>query len=83
AVDAAIATAACLTVVEPTTNGIGSDAFAIISINGQQYGINGSGPAPQNLKVADLQAAGLTEMPKFGWTSIDVPGAPATWAAMV
>ncbi|MEK2462813.1 gamma-glutamyltransferase, partial [Lactobacillus gasseri] len=64
AVDAAIATAACLTVVEPTTNGIGSDAFAIISINGQQYGINGSGPAPQNLKVADLQAAGLTEMPK-------------------
>ncbi|ARY90388.1 gamma-glutamyltransferase family protein [Lacticaseibacillus styriensis] len=83
AVDAAIATAACLTVVEPTTNGIGSDAFAIISINGQQYGINGSGPAPQSLKVADLQAAGLTEMPKFGWTSIDVPGAPAAWAAMV
>lgn len=83
AVDAAVATAACLTVVEPTTNGIGSDAFAIVSINGQQYGMNGSGPAPRSLDIATLKAAGLKAMPKFGWTAIDVPGAPAAWAAMV
>ena len=48
AVDAAIATAACLTVVEPTANGIGSDAFAIVWMNDKMYGLNSTGYAPQN-----------------------------------
>lgn len=47
AVDAAIATAAALTVVEPTSNGIGSDNFAILWVNGKMYGINGSGVPPR------------------------------------
>ena len=47
AVDAAIATAACLTVVEPTSNGIGGDAFALVWIKDKLYGLNGSGPSPQ------------------------------------
>ncbi len=47
AVDAAIATAACLTVVEPTSNGIGSDCFAIVWMKNALYGLNASGYAPK------------------------------------
>ena len=43
AIDAAIATAACLTVVEPTSNGLGSNAFAIVYTNNKLYGLNASG----------------------------------------
>lgn len=45
--DAAIASAAALSVVEPTSNGIGSDAFAIVWIDGKLHGLNASGPAPR------------------------------------
>jgi gamma-glutamyltranspeptidase/glutathione hydrolase len=44
AVDAAIATAACLTIVEPTSNGIGGDAFALVWSKGKLHGLNASGP---------------------------------------
>ena len=46
AIDAAIATAICLTVLEPPSNGIGSDLFALVWYRGKLYGLNGSGPAP-------------------------------------
>jgi len=46
AIDAAIATAACLTVVEPTSNGIGGDAFALVWVKNKLYGLNASGPSP-------------------------------------
>ncbi len=49
AIDAAIATAAALTVVEPTSNGIGGDAFALVWVNGELHGLNGSGPAPTSI----------------------------------
>ena len=49
AVDAALATAICLTVVEPDCNGLGSDAFALVWIKDRLYGLNGSGPAPAGL----------------------------------
>ena len=55
AVDAAIATAAALTVLEPTSNGIGGDAFAICWIDGEIYGINGSGPAPKAISAEEGQ----------------------------
>jgi gamma-glutamyltranspeptidase/glutathione hydrolase len=45
AVDAAIAMAACLTVVEPTSNGIGGDLFAIV-FDGELHGLNASGKSP-------------------------------------
>ena len=49
AIDAAIATAACLTVVEPTSNGIGGDAFAIIWTKNKLHGLNSSGPSPRSI----------------------------------
>jgi gamma-glutamyltranspeptidase/glutathione hydrolase len=82
AVDAAIATAAALTVVEPTSNGIGGDAFALVWTNGKLYGLNASGPAPKALSIAKLREAGVDEIPRFGWIPVTVPGAPAAWAAL-
>lgn len=82
AVDAAIATAACLTVVEPSGNGIGSDAFAIVHMDGSLYGLNASGPAPKSLTIEALQKAGHDKVPKFGIVPVTVPGAPAAWVEL-
>ncbi|MBN2983527.1 MULTISPECIES: gamma-glutamyltransferase family protein [Cohnella] len=82
AVDAAVATAACLTVVEPTSNGIGGDAFALVWTGGKLHGLNASGPAPAGISIAALAALGHREMPKYGWLPVNVPGAPAGWAEL-
>jgi len=82
AVDAAIATAAALTVVEPTSNGIGSDTFAIVWIAGKMHGLNSSGYAPENISIEKLQSMGHKEMPENGLIPITVPGAPAAWAEL-
>jgi len=82
AVDAAIAAAACLTVVEPSGNGIGSDAFAIVSLKGKMYGLNSSGPAPKALNLETLHQAGYKKIPCFGVVPITVPGAPAAWITL-
>jgi len=82
AVDAAIATAACLTVVEPTSNGIGSDAFAIAWVDGKMHGLNSSGSAPASISIDAIKAQGHNEMPKHGWIPVTVPGAPAAWATL-
>lgn len=84
AVDAAIAAAAAMTVLEPTSNGIGGDAFALVWINGQRvpYGLNASGPAPALADAGSLRAAGHKEMPRFGWKPVNVPGAPSAWASL-
>ncbi len=82
AVDAAIATAACLTVVEPTSNGIGGDAFALVWMNEKIYGLDSSGPAPKNISIEKVKNLGYEKMPKYGWIPITVPGAPAAWAEL-
>ncbi|QJQ95182.1 MULTISPECIES: gamma-glutamyltransferase family protein [Halomonadaceae] len=82
AIDAAIATAAALTVVEPTSNGIGSDAFAIVWIDGKLHGLNASGPAAQAASIEAVKALGHESMPEYGLIPVTVPGAPAAWAAL-
>ena len=61
AVDAAIATAACLTVVEPSCNGIGSDAFAIVWMKDKMYGLNSSGRSPESISIEKVKAQGSVE----------------------
>lgn len=82
AVDAAIATAAALTVVEPTSNGIGGDAFAIVWMNGELHGLNSSGQSPQSLTIEVLKERGYEKMPTHGVIPITVPGVPAAWSAL-
>ena len=82
AVDAAIATAACLTVVEPTANGIGGDAFAIVWMNGELHGLNASGPAPKSISTQKVKEQGHETMPTFGWIPVTIPGLPAAWATL-
>ena len=55
AIDAAVATAAALTVVEPTANGLGSDAFAIVWHKGELIGLNSSGFAPQAISAEQVK----------------------------
>ncbi|ROR20956.1 gamma-glutamyltransferase 2 [Comamonas sp. BIGb0124] len=88
AVDAAIATAACMTLVEPVSNGLGSDCFAMVWDGRQLHGLNASGVAPAawNLGYFErkygVDGQGLARQPKRGWDSVTVPGAVAGWAAL-
>lgn len=80
AIDAALATAIALTVVQPTSNGIGSDAFAILWKSGRLYGFNGSGRSPASLSPEKF--AGLDAMPYLGWDPVTVPGAVDAWVRL-
>lgn len=82
AIDAAIATAACLTVVEPTSNGIGGDAFALVWTKSGLQGLNASGPAPKSISLKNIKDAGHKVMPRYGWIPVTVPGAPGGWAVL-
>src|SRR5436190_8431332 len=80
AVDAAVATAIAMTVLEPTTNAIGSDSFALVWFDGKLHGLNASGRAPKSLLVNHFQ--GMREMPHMGWLPVTVPGAVSGWMAL-
>ncbi len=80
AVDAAIATAVTLTVVEPTSNGIGSDAFAIVRYGNEQFGLNSSGKSPAAWDLGLFSE--METMPRYGWNTVTVPGAVSGWAEM-
>lgn len=80
AVDAALAAAIALTVVEPTSNGLGSDAFALVWDGESLTGINGSGRSPGGWTPARF--AGREVMPVHGWEAVTVPGAVDTWVQL-
>ncbi|MEM7796089.1 MAG: gamma-glutamyltransferase family protein [Cyanobacteria bacterium P01_C01_bin.118] len=79
AVDAAIAMAIDLTIVEPTSNGLGSDAFALVW-DGELHGLNASGKSPQALS-SDMWSQ-LETLPLYGWLATTVPGAVSAWQAL-
>ncbi|MDD3749730.1 MAG: gamma-glutamyltransferase, partial [Firmicutes bacterium] len=74
AVDAAIAAAAALTVVEPTSNGLGGDAFALVWDGKKLHGLNASGRAPMGLDIDEPALQGLSRIPPTGWLPVTVPG---------
>lgn len=82
AIDAAVAIAAALPLLEPTSNSIGSDAFAIVWTNGEIFALNGSGASPRALNADAVRCAGFTKVPISGWLSVTVPGAPSAWAEL-
>jgi len=80
AVDAALASAITLTVVEPNNNGVGSDAFCILWDGEQVVGLNASGRSPAGWNLERF--AGREAMPRFGWDAVTVPGAVSAWVAL-
>lgn len=88
AADAAIAAAATLTVVEPVSNGLGGDAFAMVWDGQQLHGLNASGIAPSHWSPAwfaeryGVDGNGHAKRPLHGWDSVTIPGAVAGWGAL-
>src|SRR5437667_5004835 len=80
AVDAALAAAITLTVVEPISNGIGSDLFAIVWDGNKLHGLNASGRSPSAWTPEYFK--GQKAMPVRGWNSVSVPGAVSAWAEL-
>ena len=80
AVDAALAAAMVLTVVEPTGNGLGSDAFAVVWDGSALHGLNASGRSPA--AWTPERFAGRTRMHERGWESVTVPGMVSGWVEL-
>ena len=85
AVDAAIAAAAVMTIVEPVSNGLGSDAFCILWDGKELHGLNASGHAPQSWTPEYFKrkyAGNASTPPKRGMDAVTVPGAVGSWVAL-
>lgn len=80
AVDAALATAIALAIVEPVSNGIGSDAFCILWDGQQLHGLNASGRSPAGWTPEYF--AGREQMPDRGWDTVTVPGCVSAWVEL-
>jgi len=80
AVDAVLAAAITLTQVEPTGNGLGSDAFAILWDGKQLHGLNASGRSPATWNAERFAKSG--RIPDRGWETVTVPGAVAGWVEL-
>jgi gamma-glutamyltranspeptidase/glutathione hydrolase len=80
AVDAILATAITLTLVEPVSNGIGSDAYAILWDGKQLHGLNASGRSPAGWTPDFF--GGAKSMPQRGWNSVSVPGCVSAWCLL-
>jgi gamma-glutamyltranspeptidase/glutathione hydrolase len=82
AIDATIAAAAAIMIVEPVSNGLGSDAFAIVWDGERLQGLNASGVAPAAWDPGYFARRHDGAIPQRGWDSVTVPGAVAGWAAL-
>src|SRR5690606_2923688 len=82
AVDAAVAAAAVIAVVEPTNNGVGGDAFATIWDGQSLQGLNGTGRAPRSASLEQMVQKYDGCMPERGWDSVTVPGSVSAWSAL-
>ena len=80
AVDAALGMAAMLTVVEPCSNGLGGDLFAIVHDGTSLYGLNSSGPSGSNTKRSKF--INMNKIPREGWAPVTVPGCVGGWAEL-
>ena len=80
AIDAALAAAIALTVVEPCSNGVGSDLFALVWDGRELAGLNASGRAPATWTPERF--ARYSEMPRAGWDTVTIPGAVSAWVAL-
>jgi len=80
AVDAAVAVAATLSVVEPTMNGVGGDLFALVWDGAELHGLNASGRSPLGWSIERFAARGA--IPELGWDAVTVPGAVSGWVAL-
>ena len=81
AIDAAIAANVALGLMEPTGNGIGGDLFVILwdAKTKKLYGLNASGPSPQNISIEYFTAKKLEKIPSYGPLPVSVPGAVDGW----
>lgn len=79
AVDAAIAMAATMTVVEPCSNGLGGDCFALVWMNGELKGMNSSGKSPALTDANKYYKRGIKSIPMYGVDPITVPGVVRGW----
>ena len=84
AVDAAIAANAALGLMEPTSNGIGGDLFAIVWYEKEKklYGLNASGRSPKNLKIEYFKSKNLKSIPPYGPLPVSVPGCVDGWFSL-
>lgn len=80
AVDAILATAITLTLVEPVSNGIGSDAYAIVWDGRRLHGLNASGRSPEAWTPEYFGK--YSTMPSRGWDTVTVPGCVAAWVEL-
>jgi gamma-glutamyltranspeptidase/glutathione hydrolase len=85
AIDAAIATAATLNVVEPMSTGLGGDTFALVylSKSNELKALNASGRAPSAASLETLRNLGYREMPETGIHSVTIPGALDGWCSLL
>ena len=84
AVDAAVAAAAAMTICEPVSNGLGSDAFCILWDGQQLHGLNAAGRAPAKWSADYFRKkyGAADAPPKRGIDSVTVPGAVSAWVQL-
>jgi len=85
AIDAAIATAAALNVVEPMSTGLGGDVFALVylSSSNELKALNASGRTPYAASLTALRNLGYSKMPEVGIHTVTIPGALDGWCSLL